>query len=145
MNLKRYSIISLIVILSLLRFINLDNDVPPYNIAGISQTDEPYYCLLGFNDYLEENNRIVLELNEVGLQFLMVHNYHLTLWSMRVFGNNYYGLRFGATFISILTILLLLKIFFARNKNYSLRLFMVFFLFSEFLVSQYNASFLISK
>lgn len=128
----KYFTIILIVSLSLLRFVNLDNDVPPYNIAGISQTDEPYYCLLGFNGYLEENNRIILELNKIDLKFLMVHNYHLTFSSLKNIGNNYYGLRFGATFLSILTILLLLKIFFERNKNPYLRLLMVLFLFSEF-------------
>ena len=132
MNLKKYSIISLIVILSLLRFINLDNDVPPYNIAGISQTDEPYYCLLGFNDYLKENNRIVLELNEVGLKFLYFHNYYLSYWGLKYLGNNYYGLRIGAVLISLLSIILLLFMFFERNKNFTIRLFIVLLLFSEF-------------
>ena len=132
MKFKKLVLFLLIVVFSTLRFVSLEGDTPAYNIAGISQTDEPYYCLMGINKYLIESNRLVKELNKVKFQFLGIHNYHITYWSLKYLGNSYIGLRTPVVLISILSILLLLKVFFVRNKQFIFRVFMIVFLFSEF-------------
>ena len=106
----QFGFFAILILIVALRFTNLDSDPPAYNLSGINVTDEPYYTLYGLNDYLEEKNRLIVDLQFKDTYFLFQHNYLITKYSLEIFGNNYLGLRFGVVLISLLAMLMLFQI-----------------------------------
>ncbi len=104
---KNIHVILLVLLLAIPRFFFLDQDVPSYMIGGLSQEDEAYYCLGGINKFLKDENRVHPDFTKSDIEAIQVINTPTTYMSLKIFGNNYYGLRVPVVFCSILMILLL--------------------------------------
>lgn len=134
LTLNKTLVTSIIIILSIFRFIYLDQDVHSRMIEGISQGDEVFYAFAGYEQYLQENNRLINDDEDIkfykGLSF---NNYPLTYLSLHIFGNNYYGLRLSSVLSSLLAIFLLYRVSIKiYTKNSELIFYSIIFLFSDF-------------
>jgi hypothetical protein len=109
------SFLVLLAIFVLSRAVFLDRDLPPGIISSYVQIDELYYTIPAFNlyHYGETNHKIVPFIEDQNTPVNVMENV-ATFGSLRLFGNNYYGLRmasvFPALFIFILLYLILKKI-----------------------------------
>lgn len=109
-NRDNWILFGLFFIFAVFRFFYLEADPPSYNLSGINVTDEPYYCFSGLNEYYssEEREIEIFDFN-VG-SFLQLHNKTLVYSTLKLFGNNYYGLRIAAVLLSVGSIFLLFQI-----------------------------------
>jgi hypothetical protein len=130
----------LIVLLAVPRFMYLDQDIPAYMVSGLSQEDEPYYCIGGINEYLKDEGRLHPDFISSDISALQVVNTPTTYFSLKCAGNNYYGLRLPVVIISLIVIIAI--VFFARRRTlsgtqlFALTLFMSFE-FYTFLMSRF--------
>jgi len=135
---KKYFIIilSLLFIFALSRFMYLDSDLPPWNIAYYQPIDEFYYTLQAFNffnygvwwytpyDFLTNFTYFESELENI-----------MTFFSLETFGNNYYGLR-GASVISVIMIVLMITYlvgaFAVKDDKYKLIIITMIYMIVDF-------------
>lgn len=137
----------MVIVLVITRFLFLDQDAPSYMVGGVTQDDEPYYSLGAIGKYNADEGRLIKGFEQVYGEALLLFNTHITYFSLKIFGNNYWGLRLPAVLISLMTILLLADILrvLKINKNYLLLILLYaltdfyFFLFSRFQAPQIYA------
>jgi 4-amino-4-deoxy-L-arabinose transferase-like glycosyltransferase len=143
----------IIILLSFFRFIYLDQDVHSRMIEGIAQGDEVYYAYSAYDKYLEDNDKIVIDKNDIKFfKGFSLQNFPVTYLSLKVFGNNYYGLRISAVIFSLFSILLLYitsKKILLKKKDLSILLLLLlysdfyFFIFSRFQTPQIYSIFIL--
>jgi hypothetical protein len=107
---SRYKVVFIIVAAALccLRFVALDQDAPPYVIAGICQEDEPYYAMSAVSAYNEDVHRNIEGLSQQNITLgFTLYSYPLTYLSLKLLGPTYWGLRIPVVLLSILTIILI--------------------------------------
>lgn len=106
---KIFLIGGLIIIFIFVRLINLDADLPPFNLMSFSGIDEFYYAICGFNLFhfgtLTSASMPLTDMDATPLALLLNFFQALTL---NVFGNNYFGLRFGSGLCSFILFLFLI-------------------------------------
>ncbi len=138
-NNQKLLLFLVVVLFSLLKLINLDQDAPPLKLAGITQEDEPYYCFSGLHKYNIEEGKYIDEFVENKNELLSFHSKYLSYWSFKLFGNNFFGLRIPMVIFSMITLwILILTLFslkdrfnFTDSSNYSI-FFIVIWLLVEF-------------
>lgn len=119
------------------RLVNLEQDLPPYNQTGLSQTDESYYCFWAINDLLREQHR-TLDLEELkGYEknIIISISYPFTYFSVKLFGYNYIGLRFGVVFGYFLSVVLIYLSLRILSIDKFILLGMLIMLFSDYYFS----------
>ncbi|MBK6836149.1 MAG: hypothetical protein IPG89_18510 [Bacteroidetes bacterium] len=132
LSFKNIQLVLIVLMFSIPKFIFLDQDIPSYMIGGLSQEDEAYYCIGGVNRYLADENRSY-ELNAKStIEALQLINTPTTYLSLKIFGNNYYGLRIPIVIVSLLLNLIL--VLFANKRGFSRLsiLLLIIFLSTEF-------------
>lgn len=97
-----------------LRVIDLDSDVPNWNLSMYTPTDEGHYAMQAIRLARPE---LVKQVEALGTENLKEYNsalcFLLTLFttiSMKIFGNNYYGMRMGTVVAGIILAIIVLKI-----------------------------------
>jgi len=130
-------IIIISIIGTFFRIYNLEQDAPPYNQAGLSQTDEPYYCFWAIDDYYKEKGKTieVPEFKNYEKSVLTISSYPLTYLGLNLFGNNYFGLRIGVVAISLISILFIFLTISLLTKDRGIKLLMLILLFSDYYFS----------
>jgi len=119
------------------RVLFLDGDVPPWNISYYQPIDELYYSLGAFNLYQYGDYDIKL------LDFLAEPKYTtnyfteiLVFISLKLFGNNYYGLRISSVFAGIMIIFLVYQILKdylnKEKKEYGILLLVLLYMIIDF-------------
>jgi len=132
-NIFKFSIQLVVVILLFSRFLYLDQDVPSYMVSGISQEDESYYSIGGLLRYYNDVGKTDPNFNTTSSDLVCLYSTPLTYLSFHLFGNNYWGLRFGVPFISLIVVFFLFKISCKELKNDSFsKYFLLCFLLSDF-------------
>ncbi|MDP2385491.1 MAG: glycosyltransferase family 39 protein [Bacteroidota bacterium] len=104
---KKLHIVFIVILLSVPRFLFLEQDVPSYMIGGLSQEDEPYYCIGGVNNFLADEGRLHPDFSKTDIELLQIINTPTTYLSLKLFGSNYYGLRMPVVICSVFITLLL--------------------------------------
>src|SRR4051812_7185307 len=101
----------LFLLFSVLRIIYLDSDFPIIHAIKMADIDEFYYSIGGFNLYhygALKNNVIPFADGDVGPFTALLDGF--TFISLKLFGNNFYGLRMASVLASCLVFILLLLI-----------------------------------
>jgi len=121
---KRISIVFLFIlaIFLLSRVAYLDNDLPYKILHSYAAFDEFYYTIPGFNlfHYGEVNPNIISNVIEDKSVPTNIAQNIATYLNLRIFGNNFYGLRMGSVVCSLFIVILfylILKRIIAANKN----------------------------
>lgn len=135
---KKLIIISIFVIcIYLIRIVNLDSDVPVYNLSNYMQLDENYYVYDGVLLARPELANALGELDKSGIKSWPTSDCWtanvLAILTFKVFGNNYYGLRMPSVIAGLITLLLVLHIILRdRRKKAGLTIFipLVFYVLS---------------
>ncbi len=89
----------------------IETDIPPIDVSGYAQIDEPYYATLALDKYdygnFYFNNKGTIEPHStfLGSSFLLNASCYLTL---EIFGDNYWGLRFASLIVGLFVLGLLL-------------------------------------
>ena len=98
------------------RIFLLDSDTPSWNISQYQPIDEFYYVVAAFNlyHYGDWNYQIFTDIKTDSSINNILGNV-MTYFSLKTFGNNYFGLRMGAVFASTMIFFLL----FLSLKNYA--------------------------
>jgi len=101
------------ILFLLTRLIYLDKDVPPWEVTMYSSFDEMLYTIPAFNLYNYGGMRHQL-IEWLPDDMLIVNNSLLgnlmTFISLKIFGNNYYGLRIPAIVASFVVVMILVKL-----------------------------------
>lgn len=103
-----------------LRVIKLDVDVPNWNIAMYTPLDEGPYAMQAIRLARPNLSHMVELLGTKGHEWNSSVSFLLTLFTtvtMKVFGNNYYGLRMGSVIASIFIAVIVLKIIYTYAKE----------------------------
>lgn len=129
---KKVIAVLLVLVLIALRFVYLDQDAPAYMIGGICQEDEIYYVLGAVNDYNKDNGRVIEGFETIRGEGLMLYGSHLVYWSLKIFGNNYWGLRIPVVLISLLSIFLIYDILRRLNTDALIRYLALLYMLSDF-------------
>lgn len=127
-------IITIVIITALIiaRFLYLDQDAPAYMIGGITQEDEPYYCLGAISRYNADQDRVIKGLEHINGDGLMLYSSHIVYLSLKVFGNTYWGLRLPCVLISLCIILLLYDILRRQKVDKTILLLVMLYMFTDF-------------
>jgi len=123
------------------RFAYLDQDAPVYQLANVCQEDEPYYSQGAILKLCANEGRAVRGFEKTKGEVFDIYNSEATYLSLKLFGNNYWGLRIPDVIASILFILLMYSIFKvikADSEFIALFLTMLFANFYLFVFSRYN-------
>jgi len=123
------------------RFAYLDQDAPVYQLANVSQEDEPYYSQGALLKLCTNEGRTVKGFEKTKGEVFDIYNRQITYFSLKLFGNNYWGLRVPDVLASILFILLMYSIFkVIKADNEFVVLFLTLLLtnFYLFVFSRYN-------
>lgn len=117
---KKYLLVVyvLIAISILMKLLYFDIDVPDYDIVKYEGGDEFYYCLNSIN--MERYQQIITPIvpfDRVDFGIGGVYIKSLSYLGMSIFGNNYYGIRFGVFLIFIISGLLLYKLTLLLSKR----------------------------
>lgn len=127
-NKKSIMIFMLFFIFLLFRIINLEFDLPEWDVMHYQSIDENYYCIGGYNLYKFgeyspdpiDHDLIRKDISSVKTIFINL----IVYFSLLIFGNNYYGIRMASVFASlvsfILFLILLYKILYDDFSNKSL-------------------------
>lgn len=144
---NKIKIIIFIFILTLasIRCLNLDKDIPGWQISQFQPQDEYAYSVLSYNMYDHNKINTIGEFSQDQTQGLpqikgTVFENFFTYISFLIFGKNYYGLRFFSALFGILSIMLIYLIFTNINKcdndnkqnNYLLTVFLSIFMACDF-------------
>ncbi|HXP50809.1 MAG TPA: glycosyltransferase family 39 protein [Bacteroidia bacterium] len=97
--------------LVVMRFAYLDQDAPVYQFANVCQEDEPYYSQGAILKLCANEGRTVKGFEKTKGEVFDMYNRYITYTSLKIFGNNYWGLRIPDVLASILFILLIYSIF----------------------------------
>lgn len=110
-----YVIFIFLIFFLFTRIYLLDSDLPSYNLCQYIPFDEFYYSLSAFNlyHYGDWNFQIFPDIQAQFSSNNFLGNI-MTYFSLKLFGNNYFGLRMASVFASIIIFILL----FLSIKNY---------------------------
>jgi 4-amino-4-deoxy-L-arabinose transferase-like glycosyltransferase len=97
--------------LVIFRFAYLDQDTPTYSLTNVCQEDEPYYSLGAIHQLCADEGRQVSGFEKTKGDFIDMYSRLLMYPSLKVFGNNYWGLRIPDVLISLLLIWLIFSMF----------------------------------
>ena len=93
------------------RLICLDADTPVFKLMSFSSIDEFYYSITSFNLYhFNSFINTTIPFAEMDASPLMLFLNFFTTVTLKIFGNNYYGLRFGSGLCSLVLFLFLIHI-----------------------------------
>lgn len=115
---RKIAIISLIgLVFVLLRIIYLESDVPIQQLTEYAAIDETYYTQSAFNlyHYGTYTHQMVPYIKDTGNTVNILENI-MTSLSLKIWGNNYYGLRMASVIAAILFIIFISM--FLRNLFY---------------------------
>ena len=126
-------IYGLLLFFILIRCYHLDQDAPSMMISAICEEDEAYYTIEGINEYNIDNNRFLKGFEHNLVAPIVFYSKTITYLSLKIFGNNFWGLRMPVVLLSFIIALLLLNIFKKINTKYiALNYLMIFLLLSDF-------------
>lgn len=111
-NRRRILWVLLITVVAILRFTHLDGDSLPRNQAGAAVLDEPYYCLTAIQSFHEDKGTLLEGFSTEAREFMSFHNEWPMIFSLKLLGHNYYGLRTYPVILSLLSISILLLVLF---------------------------------
>ena len=125
MILKRKHFGILLIIATMLifgiRIINLDADVPAYELGYYMQFDEGFYAVDGIKIARPEMVAVQQAVDDTGLrQWPTSDSWIVTVMvalSLRLFGNNYYGLRMSSVIQGFLILVMLLLIMLRERRE----------------------------
>lgn len=120
-NIYLFILVSFFILYFITRILFLESDLPPWNISYYQSIDELYYTIGAFNlyHYGDYDIKLIDYISEPKY----VVNYFMEIFvamSLKIFGNNYFGLRMASVLsgaIILLFIYLILKESFQDNKN----------------------------
>ena len=102
MKLKIILVVCIIAVFVFLRLIHLDADTPTFKLMSFASIDEFYYSMCAFNLFhfgtFTDTSLPLTDMDATPLAFLL--NVFQTI-TLKVFGNNYFGLRFGSGLCSL--------------------------------------------
>ncbi len=103
------TILILILVFIFLRVLNLDRDLPNYDLTQLGSKDEQAYNFTALNLYhFGAMNKVVADGFTIKGSITSILNNSVTYLTLTLFGNNYYGLRAGAVLASLVILLILL-------------------------------------
>ncbi len=106
------ALMAIVVAIYFIRVINLDADVLPYSASEYMQPDEGYYAVDAIRIARPEITKAQTQIDDTGLRQWHTSDSWiitvLTALSLKVFGNNYYGLRMGSVISGLLITLILI-------------------------------------
>ncbi len=140
LNIKWYYILLLACLITL-RFAYLDQDTPAYQLTNISQEDEPYYSISAVLKLCNDDGRTVKGFERTKSEGLDMYNRLLTYSSLKIFGNNYWGLRIPDVIVSLLFLLLMFSVFNSISPGNKLSLLLMGIMATNFYLfafSRYN-------
>ena len=125
---KKYVIMGVVIFIALylFRVINIDQDLPAWGIANYQPMDEGQYATMAINKYKYGTMRPDLKVDDI--QFNTNAHFRNDLIGnivcyigLRLFGNNYIGLRMGSVVVGFLNfaILCLCMVYFYKNSAYT--------------------------
>lgn len=139
----------LIILFTFLRMINLDRDLPQYELTQLGSKDEQAYNFTALNLYhFGGISKEVVEGYRIKGTISTILNNFVTYLNLVVFGNNYYGLRAGAALASLVILIIMLHLLglYQKTGNNGLNRFLLLFVWLfvlfdfGFLVAGRNAS-----
>lgn len=120
-NIYLFILLSFFILYFVTRVLFLESDLPPWNISYYQSIDELYYTIGAFNLYQYGDYNIKLVDYIVEPKYVV--NYFMEFFvamSLKIFGNNYFGLRMASVFSGatiLILICLILKESLVFNKN----------------------------
>ncbi len=132
------AILSLIVC----RFFFLDQDASAYQVCNVCQEDEGTYACGAINKYCRSQDRTTVGFSQTPFECMTIYSILPIYYSMKIAGNNLWGLRIPAVLASILIVLLLFNIMrIIRPNDPSQWLFLLLILsnFYFFIFSRFNS------
>lgn len=136
MKVNKYNLILVFffVVLSVVRFVNIDQDGPSYMVSGVSIEDEAYYAVGAIERFNELDNTFLSEFYQKKSEVLVFGQNLITTPFIYFLGDNYWGLRGAPLVMSLLSILLLFNIYkrIILKNNLARDLLVLIFLFSDF-------------
>ncbi|MGP8217524.1 MAG: ArnT family glycosyltransferase [Bacteroidia bacterium] len=123
------------------RFAYLDQDAPVWEIGNINQEDEPYYSEGAILKLCADEGRTVKGFERAKGEPNDMYNKPLAYACLKVFGNNYWGLRVPDVIASVLFLLLIFSVFKTispGNKFIPVMMVILFTNFYLFVYSRYN-------
>lgn len=135
---KQYYLYALVFLLTLIRFLFLDSDTPSLFVSHLCAEDEAYYCVSGIDKYLVQTNSSegCLYLNE--FMGLNLYSHYPVYFFLKLFGNNFWAMRFFPVLISIAFNLLLADVLRIIIKNKILLCFATIYACSDFTLFMYS-------
>ena len=124
-----------IIIYFISRILFIESDLPLWRVLNYQPIDEFYYCINGFN--LFENHLYYTPDGDITTGYAQNLFVYITL---KIFGNNYFGLRMASVISGALILLLLYLVIYEFNKStwYDssnkrwLKILLIFYLITEF-------------
>ncbi|HXP49737.1 MAG TPA: glycosyltransferase family 39 protein, partial [Bacteroidia bacterium] len=107
----KYWFLILLSVLLVFRCFYLDQDAPPLQLSNILQEDEPYYCNGAMNMYCASEGRSVPGFEKTKSECFDIDTRLPVFLSLKIFGNNYWGLRIPFLVASLLVMWLMYSIF----------------------------------
>lgn len=123
-DIKEVLLLVCIFLYFLLRFLNIESDLPPWGIINYQPMDEGQYATMAINKL--EYGTMRPDLKETGIDFLTCAHIRtnfignaLIYLGLRLFGDNYIGLRSSSLFFGLLNFVLFILILSKLKKKFT--------------------------